>query len=636
MFRLPSSCWLYQSAVTSISTKFTKLTNKDTIILADFTNTTGDPVFDGALRQGLSVQLEQSPFLSIVPEQQVQQTLQMMGQKPDARLTPEIARELCQRTGSAAVLDGSITQIGAPYLLTVKAVDCARGESLASAEAQASDKNHVLDALGKTASDIRKKLGESLNTVQKFDTPLEQATTPSLEALKSFSSGFQIQTTAGDAAAIPFYKQAIELDPHFALAYVWMGIAYNDMGELSMDVESTRKAYELRDRTSEPEKYFITARYHKVVTGNLEKAEEALQLWIQAYPRMAQPHIYLAGAIYPNTGQYEKGIAAGREAIRLSPNSSPAYALTIPDYVAMNRIDEAKATHEQALERKLRNSFFALSLYEIAFLQGDAAGMAQQVSTSAGTPGREATLLADEADTAAYSGRLRSAREFSRQAVDSAERAGDKEAAGMYSALAALREGLFGNADEAKRRATSAMRYPAGHDLQYAAALAWVYAGDDERAQKQTDNLGQSFPEATVVQFIYLPTLRAKLAVSQGNAAEATETLRTALPYELGRTTYSTLYWTALYPVYARGEACLAAHQGKEAAAEFQKILDHRGIVLYGPIGALARLQLGRAYALQGDTAKAKTAYHDFLMLWKDADPDVPILQAAKAEYAKL
>ena len=618
------------------SRQLPRLTNKDTIVLADFTNATSDPVFDGTLRQGLSVQLEQSPFLSLVSEQQIQQTLRMMAQKPDAKLTPDIARELCQRTGSSAVLDGSIAQIGAQYLLTVKAVNCVNGESLASTEAQASDKNHVLDALGKTASEIRNKLGESLSTVQEFDTPLEQATTPSLEALKSFSSGFQIQTTAGDAAAIPFYKQAIDLDPNFALAYVWMGIGYNNMGELSMDIESTRKAYELRDRTSEPEKYFITARYNKVVTGNLEKAEEALQLWIRAYPRMAQPHIYLAGAIYPNTGQYEKGVAAGREAIRLSPNSSPAYGLTIPNYVAMNRIDEAKATYEQALERNLKNSFFSLSLYEIAFLQGDVAGMAQQVSASVGTPGREATLLADEADTAAYSGRLGAAREFSRQAVDSAERAGNKEAAGTYSALSALREGLFGNADEAKRRATSAMRHPAGHDLQYATALAWAYAGDAERAQKLTDNLGQSFPEATVVQFIYLPTLRAKLAVGQGRASEALETLRAALPYELGRTTYSTLAWTALYPVYARGEAYLAAHQGKEAATEFQKILDHRGIVLNQPIGALALMQLGRAYALQGDTAKAKAAYQNFLTLWKDADPDIPIYREAKEEYAKL
>ncbi|MGB8889780.1 MAG: protein kinase [Candidatus Korobacteraceae bacterium] len=612
------------------------LTEKDTIVLADFTNTTDDPIFDGTLRQGLSVQLEQSPFLSIVPEQQVQQTLQMMGQKPDAKLTPEVARELCQRTGSAAVLDGSIAQIGTPYLLTVKAIDCASGKSLASTEAQASDKSHVLDALGKTASEIRNKLGESLSTVQKFDIPLEQATTPSIEALKSFSSGFQIHITAGDAAAIPFYKQAIELDPNFALAYAWMGIAYNDMGELSMDVESTRKAYELRDRTSEPEKYFITARFHKVVTGNLDKAEEALRLWIQAYPRAALPQTYLAGAIYPNTGQYEKAVEAGREAIRLSPSFSPGYGLTIFNYLSLNRIDEAKATYEQARERKLKNSLFPLALYEIAFLQNDAAGMAQQVSSSSGTPGREATLLANEADTAAYSGRLRSAREFSRQAVDSAERAGDKEAAATFTALSALREALFGNTDEARRRAILAMRHPAGHDLQYASALAWAYAGDDERAQKLADDLSQRFPEATVVQFIYLPTIRAKLAVNKGNASEAPEALRTAMPYELGDTTYSTYGWTALYPVYVRGEAYLAADQGKEAAAEFQKVLDHRGIVLNSPIGALAHLQIGRAYAMQGDTTRAKAAYQDFLTLWKDANPDIPILKEAKAEYAKL
>jgi eukaryotic-like serine/threonine-protein kinase len=613
-----------------------KLTDKDTIVLADFTNTTGDAVFDGTLRQGLSVQLEQSPFLSIISDEQVQRTLQMMDQRPDAKLTPEIARELCQRTGSAAALDGSIAQIGSQYSLILKAVSCSNGKSLASTQAQANDKSQVLDALAKAASEIRNKLGESLTTVQKFDTPLEQATTSSLEALKAFSSGFQVHITAGDAAAVPFYKQAIELDPNFALAYAWLGLAFNTMGELSMDVECTRKAYELRDRTSEPEKYFITARFQKVVTGNLEKAEEALQLWIKAYPRSALPHTYLAGAVYPDTAQYEKAVEHGREAVRLSPNLSPSYYVPIRDYISLNRIDEAKATYEQALERKMKSSYFNLALYQIAFLQNDSAGMAQQVSSSAGTPGVEATLLANEADTAAYSGRLRTAREVSRQAVDSAERAGHKEAAATYSALSALREALFGNADEARRRATLAMKHPAGHDLQYASALAWVYAGDDERAQKLTDDLGQRFPEATIVQFNYLPTLRAKLAVSKGNASEARETLRAALPYELERTTYSSYGWTSLYPVYVRGEAHLAGHQGSEAAAEFQKILDHRGIVLNEPIGALAHLQIGRAYAMQGDTAKAKAAYQDFLTLWKDADPDIPILIAAKAEYAKL
>ena len=622
--------WLF------FSRKAHALTDKDTIVLADFTNTTGDTVFDGALRQGLSVQLEQSPFLSIIPEQQIQQTLQMMGQPTEVKLTPTIARELCQRTASAAVLDGSIAQIGTQYLLTLKAVNCASGASLASTEAQASDKNHVLDALAKTAAEIRSKLGESLSTVQKFDTPLEQATTPSLEALKAFSLGFQVHMTAGDAAAIPFYKQAIELDPNFALAYAWLGLAYNGFGELSMDVECNRKAYELRDRTSEPEKYFITARFHKVVTGNMEKAEEALQLWIQAYPRSALPHIYIAGAVYPDTAQYEKAVEHGREAVRLSPNFSPAYYVPISDYISLNRIDEAKATYEQARERTMKSSYFILALYQIAFLQNDSAGMAQQVAASAGKPGLEATLLANEADTAAYSGRLRTAREFSRQAVDSAERAGYKEAAATYSALSALREALFGNADEARRRATLAMKHPAGHDLQYASALAWAYAGDDERAQKLTDDLGQRFPEATIVQFNYLPALRAKLAVSKENASEALEALRAALPDELGRTTYSSYGWTAMYPVFVRGEAYLALHQGSDAAAEFQKILDHRGVVLNEPIGALAHLQIGRAYARQGDTAKARAAYQDFLTLWKDADPDIPILIAAKSEYAKL
>ena len=618
------------------SRKAHALTDKDTIVISDFTNTTGDTVFDGTLRQGLSVQLEQSPFLSIVSDQQILQTLGLMGQPADAKLTPAIARELCQRNGSAAVLEGSIAQIGTQYDVILKAVNCSNGESLASTEAQASDKNHVLDALGKTASEIRSKLGESLSTVQKFDTPLQQATTPSLEALKAFSSGFQVHITVGDAAAIPFYKQAIELDPNFALAYAWLGLSFNGMGELSMDVECTRKAYELRDRTSEPEKYFITARFHKVVTGNMEKAEESLQLWIQAYPRAALPHIYLAGAIYPDTAQYEKAVEQGREALRLNPNFAPAYYVPMLDYISLNRIAEAKAMYEQALERKLKSSYFDLALYQIAFLQNDSAGMAQQVSSSARTPGLEATLFANEADTAAYSGRLSTAREFSRQAVDSAERARDKEAAATYSALSSLREALFGNADEARRRATLAMKHPASHDLQYASALARAYAGDDEQAQKLTDDLGQRFPEATIVQFNYLPTLRAKLAVGKGNASEALETLRAALPYDLGRTTYSSYGWTSLYPVYVRGEAYLAANQGTEAAAEFLKILDHRGIVLNSPIGALAHLQIGRAYATQGDIAKAKAAYQDFLTLWKNADPDIPVLIAAKAEYAKL
>jgi serine/threonine protein kinase/Flp pilus assembly protein TadD len=619
--------WLF------FSRKAHALTDKDTIVLADFTNTTGDTVFDGTLRQGLSVQLEQSPFLSIISDQQIQQTLQMMGQKPDVKLTPEIARELCQRTASAAVLDGSIGQIGTPYLLTVKAVNCSNGKTLASTEAQASDKNHVLDALGKMASEMRSTLGESLSTVQKFDTPLEQATTPSLEALKAFSAGYR-----ANSAQLGFlsYKRAIELDPNFAAAYAWLGIWSTAIGEPSTAADYTRKAYELRDRASEPEKYFISAIYYKEVTGNLEKAEQSCKLWIQAYPRAEMPHDYLAGGIYPQMGQYDGQVSEAREAIRLSPNFSASYALLMEGYTALNRFDEANAAYRRALDRKLYHPFYPEGLYQIAFLENDAAGMKEQVALSAGKPGLENTLLAYEADTAAYSGRLKEAEELTRRAMELAERAGRKEKAATFSATSGIREALFGNAEEARQRATLAMKPASGIDAQYASALALAYAGDDRRAQALTDELGQKFPEATIVQFNYLPTLRAKLAVNRGDASQALETLRATAPYELGRTTFSDYVWNGLYPVFVRGEAYLAAHQGSEAAAEFQKILDHRGIVWNSPIGALAHLQLGRAYAMQGDTAKAKAPYQDFLALWKDADPDIPILQQAKAEYAKL
>jgi serine/threonine protein kinase len=620
--------WLF------FSRKAHALTDKDTIVLGDFTNTTGDTLFDGTLRQGLSVQLEQSPFLSIIPDQQIQQTLGLMGQPAEAKLTPEIARELCQRTGSAAVLDGSIAQIGAQYLLTLKAANCVSGKTLASTEAQASDKNHVLDALGKTASEIRNKLGESLSTVQNFDTPLEQATTPSLEALKAFSSGRKVMSTTGHAEAIPFFKRAIELDPSFALAYANLGIASSEESGAAADY--TRKAYELRDRTSEPEKYFITARFHDVVTGNMEKAEQTCELWIQAYPRSSVPHNLLSGAIYPTIGQYGKGVEEGVEAVRLKPDFPISYVFLMFNYISLNRLDEAKATYEPALERKLKNPFFHVALYQIAFLQNNSAGMEQEVAWSAGKPGLEDELLGIEAQTAAYSGHLKKARELSRRSVDSAERAGEKESAAMYSVVSALRESLLGNADEARRGATSATRRETGRDVQYGAALALAYAGDSVRAQALTDDLVKRFPEDTIVQFNYLPTLRAKLALNKGNASEAIESLRAVAPYELGVTTFTVVTWTALYPVFVRGEASLAARQGGEAAVEFQKILDHRGIVLNEPIGALAHLGLAHAYAIQGDIAKAKAAYQDFFTVWKDADPDIPILLAAKVEYAKL
>lgn len=613
-----------------------KLTDKDTIVLADFTNPTGETVFDGTLRQGLSVQLEQSPFLRLISDDQIQQTLQMMGQKPDANLTPEIARELCERTGSAAVLDGSITQIGTPYLLTLKTVNCSNGESLASTETQASDKNHVLDALGKMALEMRNKLGESLSTVQKFDTPLAQATTPSLEALKVYSSGFKVAHTTGPAAGIPFYKHAIELDPNFALAYAMLSRAYGDIGESSASAEYSRKAYELRDRSSEAEKYLISAHFHMAVTGDMEKAEQFCRLWIQAYPRAEMPHDFLSGMILPVFGQYERALEEAAEAVRLNPDLSISRRLLIASYIGVNRLDEAKAAYEVALQRKLRHPFFHVDLYSIAFLENDAATMAQQVAWSDGQPGIADELLSLEADTAAYSGQLRDAREFSHRAMDSAERAGEKETAATYSAMSGLREALFGNSAEARRHAALAMERSTGRDAQYGAALALAYAGDDKRAQTLTEDLGKRFPEDTLVQFNYLPTLRARLAVNRENASGGVEILRAATPYELGMTISSTYGWNCLHPVFVRGEAYLAAHQGNEAAAEFQKILNHRSVVLNQPIGALAHLGLARAYALQGDGARARAAYQDFLTLWKQADADIRILKEAKAEYAKL
>ena len=604
------------------------LTEKDTIVLADFTNTTGDTVFDGTLRQGLSVQLEQSPFLSIIPDQQIQQTLQMMGQKPDAKLTPEIARELCERTSSAAVLDGSIAQIGTQYLLTLKAINCASGASLASTEAQAATKNEVLDALGKTASEIRNKLGESLRSVQKYDTPLEEASTSSLDALKALSSGLKVWGGAGSAAAIPFFERAIDLDPNFALAHMWLGHMYWSTGDSVLAADALTKSYELRDRASDWEKYFIIASFHIGVTGNIEKARQTCGLWSEAYPRAADPHVMLAVFIYSALGQRERRLEELIEAARLDSNSSGPHTPLIFAYISLDRLDEAKAVYEQDVQRKAYSAFYPKALYQIAFLQNDPLAMAQQVARSQGQQA-EPALLGMQADTAAYSGRLSVARKFSREATESAERTQKAELAARLSGRFALSEALFGNLHEAQRRAHLAIANSAERDIQSGAALTLAYAGDDKHAQALADDLNKRFPEDTVIQFIELPNIRARLAINKGNFSEAIESLKPGMPYELRE-------GGEMHAAYVRGIAYLAMHQGREAAAEFQKILDHRGVVINSPTGALARLQIGRAYALQGDSAKARAAYQDFLTLWKDADPDIPILKEAKAEYAKL
>ena len=607
-----------------------KLTDKDTIVLADFTNKTGDTVFDGTLRQGLSVQLEQSPFLSIISDQQIQQTLGLMGQPPDARLTPAIARELCQRTGSAAVLDGSIAQIGMQYLLTFKAVNCVTGESLASTKAQANDKSDILNALGKAASEIRNRLGESLTTVQKFDTPLQQATTPSLEALQAYSLGVKTrQVRADEVGAAPLFQQAINLDPKFAMAHAMLFESYWERGETSLAFDSIRKAFELRDRVSKREKFFIESIYHSADTGDLEKEKDTVEVWAQTFPRDVIARNRL-GIIYGTFGQYDKSILALREALRLSPESGLIYCNVVDAYLSLNRFEDARSTAKQAKEKKLDSHCLQTSLYFLAFLQNDAAAMEQQVALNASTPGVEHEFLAYEANTSAYSGRLKKAREFLHRAVAFAELAQNKERAAKYEASAAWLEAHFGNSTEAVQRAVAALALSKSRYVLCTGGQVSAMVGDAARAQAIANDLAKRFPEDTEVRFGCLPTLHAQLALHSNDYARTIEVLEAAAPYELGSVDH------ALYPIFVRGEAYLAAHKGSQAAAEFQKILDHRGIVLNEHIGALAYLQIGRAYAMQGDTAKAKAAYQDFLTLWKDADPDIPILIAAKAEYAKL
>jgi tetratricopeptide (TPR) repeat protein len=515
--------------------------------------------------------------------------------------------------------------------LILKAVNCANGDSLASTEAQANDKSHVLDALSKAASEMRTKLGESLSTVQKYNTPLEQATTPSLEALQAFSLGYKAGFAGDDVAAVvAFFQSAIQLDPNFAAAYDQLGTVYESIGETVKGAEYQRKAFELRGRVSERERLIIEGDYYGIV-NDLMKSRQSFMLGEQIYPREVYFRVQL-GAIYNALGQFEAGLREHQEAVRLAPDSI-RYRFLLNTYLSLNRGEAAAALAREAHGKGLEAGLGPI-LYSLAFYRNDTTEMSRQAAAVAGKTGDEDLLLALEADTAAYFGHLGRAREFSRQASNSARRAGENETAATYEAVAALREGLFGNADKAVQRRELAKQRSGGPDKYYAVVMALAYSGDS--APELADDFSESFPENTVVQFNYLPTLRAKLALNRSNPQQALDTLDVAAPYELGLPTSWFYNWPNLYPVYVRGEGYLAAHQGKEAAAEFQKILYHRGIVLNEPIGVLAQMQFGRACALQGNTTKARAAYQDFLTLWKDADPDIPILKQAKAEYAKL
>ena len=617
-----------------------KLTDKDTIVLADFSNTTGDPVFDGTLRQGLAVQLEQSPFLSLISEERIQQVLRLMGKPADARLTPEIAREICERTASAAVLDGSIASLGSQYVLGLRATNCRTGDVLAEEQVHAARKEDVLDALGQIASKFRTRVGESLTTIKKYDVPLAEATTPSLEALKAYSAGWQVVSSTGSAAALPFFSRATEIDPNFASAYAALGRMYGDIGESVLSAQNTNKAYQLRDHSSDQERFFISLTYELQVTGDLEKAQQICDLWARAYPRASLPHGLLAGGIYPSLGKREESVEEAKIALSIDPDFSIGYSLLAGSYLALERTAEAEKTLQRASERKLDIPDFYVQRYVIAFLKDDKTGMEREAALPREKPGVDDWMSNAEAFVSAYSGHLEEARKMSRRAADLARKAERRDTEALYDADAAMREALFGNVLAARQRAVDALALSKSRDVGYEAAFALALSGDASRSQGLAEDLSRRFPEDTIVRFTYVPTIRALLALNHNQPAKAVELVQTAISYEGGTPVEGgsefLLGAGSLYPAYVRGLAYLAAHQSAEAAREFRKILDHRGIVISDPIGALAHLQLGRAYELSGDKAKAKSAYQEFLTLWKDADPDVPIFKQAKAEYAKL
>jgi serine/threonine protein kinase/tetratricopeptide (TPR) repeat protein len=617
------------------SSKALPLTDKDTIVLADFDNKTGDAVFDETLKQGLSVLLGQSPFLEIVSERKVNQTLKLMGRQAGDSLTPVVAREVCQRAGSKAMMTGSIAQPGSQYLISLKAVSCTTGNPLAEAREQAADKEGVLKALDKAAASVRSKLGESLGSVEKYATPLEQATTPSLEALKAYGLGRKMRYAKGDQAALPFYKRAVELDPNFAWAYQSLATTYGNLNQGGLAAENARRAYALRDKVSEEERLAIEAYYYQRVTGELEKAAEASELWQKDYPKNVSAYSQLA-IIYCDLGNHEKVLEEDRGAVRLAPNFFTVYQNLAAGYINLNRLDEAEAVYKQAEERKLVSAEGLLQdHYLLAFLEGDTTQMAQLAPSAMGKPGTEDLLLATEADTEAWHGKLKKARTLTQRAIDSAERNDAQETAATYLAAAALREVEAGNRGQARAEAHTALKLGLSRDVLEFTALALARAGDTTEAQKMAAELDKTFPLDTTVQRYWLPTIGAALALRGKDPNHAVELLKVVSAIELGGNNNTGLN-VVLIPVYLRGEAYLMLQDGNAAAAEFQKFVDHYGLVVNFPLGALARLGLARAFALQGDAVKARAKYQDFLTLWKDADPDLPILKEAKAEYAKL
>jgi eukaryotic-like serine/threonine-protein kinase len=609
-----------------------KLTDKDTIVLADFANSTGDPIFDDTLKQALTASLRQSPFLNVLSDNKVSATLQLMTRPANTRLTPEIAREVCQRADSKVWIGGSIASIGSEYVVGLKAVNCLNGETLAQEQVTAANKEKVLDALGEAAAKLRGELGESLATVKKFDVPLSQSTTSSLEALKAASLGSHTLHEKGLAAAVPFYQHAVELDPNFASGYLYLGKMYSGLGEEERAEELFTKAYSLRVHASEREKFDIESMYHESVTGDLENTTRVFQEWIGSYPRDDVALGNLSG-VYASKGQYEQAAELDRDAIQLSPKDVVGYMNLSWDLTALNKLQESHRTIEDAFDRKLDSEVLHLNLYYLSFLSGDTRGMAKQATWFEGKPEVIAGFLLLESSAEGHSGHLRKARELNRWAIDSAERMGRRESFPSFRMEGALREATYGNLPEARQTASLALSQAhGGRGAEAMGALALAITGDTAQAQSIMQGLAKRFSQDTLVQSVVLPTVQAQIELTRKNPEKSIELLRTAAPYELTNTSLK----GCMYPAYVRGEAYLEAKQAAAAAAEFQKILDHWGLVGSCETAALAHLQLARAYVQQGDSPKAKASYQDFFTLWKDADPDIPILIAAKAEFAKL
>jgi eukaryotic-like serine/threonine-protein kinase len=609
-----------------------QLTDKDTVVLADFANTTGDSVFDGTLKQALAIQLEQSPFLNVLADRKVNATLKLMNRAPSERITQEVAREICIRTNSKGLLTGSIASVGSQYLIGLKTVNCQTGDTLASAEATAENRDKVLNALGEVGNQLREKLGESLASLQKYNTPLEQATTSSLDALKAFSDGRRLQNEKGDAEALPYHKRALELDPNFARAYAALGVCYSNLNQSVLAAANLKKAYELRERVSERERFYIEATYYGFVTGQVEKANQSYTQLVAAYPDDFAAHTNLGNNLNI-LGQYEKAAAEARLSLQVAPGGV-AYSNLMASYLALNRPDEAKAVFQEAQSRKLDIPYVHLARYYLAFLQGDATAMQEQAAWAMGKPGVEDWMLSIQGDTEAYYGRLAKARDYSRRAIESAKRNSTKETAALWRANEALREAEFGNATRARQVAADALALSEGRDAEVLAALALARAGDAGQAEKLAEKINREYSLDTTIQDYWLPTLRAAIQLDRGNSQRAIELLQQASSYELAEP-LPFQYFGTLYPAYVRGDTYQKAGRGLQAAEEFQKLIDHRGIVSNFPFGALAHLQLARAYSLP-DKSKSRAAYQDFFALWKDADPDIPILKQAKAEYAKV